>query len=320
MGRPIPERFFNGTGGAASAGGEGVLSITVTTPGNNYSQGATITFADSPLGGTTATGTIAPATPQQTANLWIASATVTANGAGYTSAPAITIVKPGNVTVSLSQFSGNLAGNILTVSSTVGLFAGMHISQANIAQTAHIKTIWTGNSNVELSGGTTSTFNVAYAATFGDVGRNGALTAVLIPAVTTANTIQANAWISTGAGGRISDILSQKGSRRYRVTNNQGTDTVRLVPTGINGNEESSNPTVAQVTSAGGPVAAGQMTIQASDSAGGTYWVGKLEGQTALVFPGGTGTPGTEFAANTHVIWSMNAAVSGTTVKLATND
>ena len=320
MGRPIPERFFNGTGGAASAGGEGVLSITVTTPGNNYSQGATITFADSPLGGTTATGTIAPATPQETANLWIKSATVTANGSGYTSAPAITIGKPGNVTVSLSQFSGNLAGNILTVSSTVGLFAGMHISQANIAATAHIKTIWTGNSNVELSGGTTSTFNVAYAATFGDVGRNGALTAVLIPAVTTANTIQANAWISTGAGGRISDILSQKGSRRYRVTNNQGTDTVRLVPTGINGNEESSNPTVAQVTSAGGPVAAGQMTIQASDSDGGTYWVGKLEGQTALVFPGGTGTPGTQFTANTHVIWTMNTAVASTSVKLATND
>ena len=95
---------------------------------------------------------------------------------------------------------------------------------------------------------------------------------------------------------------------------------VRLVPTGINGNEDANNPTVAAVTAAGGPVAAGQMTIQASDSAGGTYWVGKLEGQTALVFPGGTGTPGTEFTANSHVIWSMNAAVVNTTVKLATND
>jgi hypothetical protein len=62
------------------------------------------------------------------------------------------------------------------------------------------------------------------------------------------------------------------------------------------------------------------MTIQATDSDGGTYWVGKLEGQTALVFPGGTGTPGTQFTANTHVIWSMNAAVASTTVKLATND
>ena len=152
---------------------------------------------------------------------------------------------------------------------------------------------------------------------FGDVGRLGALTAVLIPAVTTANTIQANAWVTSGGSGRVADILSQKGSRRYRVTNNEGTDTVRLVPTGING---VNSPTVAQVTAAGGPVAAGQMTIQATDSAGGTYWVGKLEGQTALVFPGGTGTPGTQFAANAHVQWTMNTAVASTSVKLATND
>jgi hypothetical protein len=66
--------------------------------------------------------------------------------------------------------------------------------------------------------------------------------------------------------------------------------------------------------------AAGEMSIKATDSDGGTYWVGKLESRTALLFPGGTGTPGTQFAANTHAIWSMNAAVVNTTVKLSTND
>jgi hypothetical protein len=167
---------------------------------------------------------------------------------------------------------------------------------------------------------TANTAAISSPVSFGDVGRLGDILPVLIPAVTTANTIQANAWISTGTSGRVSDILSQKGSRRYRVTNDQGTGAVRLVPTGINGNEDASNPSVANITAYGGPSAPGQMTIQATDSDGGTYWVGKLEGQTALVFPGGTGTPGTQFTANTHVIWSMNAAVVDTTVKLATND
>jgi hypothetical protein len=164
---------------------------------------------------------------------------------------------------------------------------------------------------------TANTAAISSPISFGDVGRLGDILPVLIPAVTTANTIQGNAFITSGAGGRVCDILSQKGSRRYRVTNDQGTDTCRLVPTGDNG---VNSPTVAAVTAAGGPVAAGQMTIQASDSDGGTYWVGKLEGQTVLVFPGGTGTPGTQFTANTHVIWTMNTAVASTSVKLATND
>jgi hypothetical protein len=132
------------------------------------------------------------------------------------------------------------------------------------------------------------------------------------PAVTTANTIQANAFISVasgGLGGRLSDITSVKGSRRYRVTNDQGTDTVRLIK----------STEVAAANTGVGPHAAGLMTISATDSAGGTYFVTKLDGRTATVSPAGA-TPGGEFAANAQVIWSMNAAVVNTTVKLATND
>jgi hypothetical protein len=314
MGRPIEKKYFRGDTGE---GGEGVLSITVTTPGNNYSQGATITFAASTIGGDTATGTITPATPQQTNNLWIQSASVTSAGSGYLSAPAITIVKPGNVTVTASAFSGNLAGNILTVSNTVGLYAGMHISQANIAATAHIKTIWTGNSNVELSGGTTSTFNAAYAATFGDVGRNGALTAVLYSPSYSANTIAANAWTTSASRGLTSDINKQESSRQYYVVNTaDSNDRVRLVPTGTNG---VNSPTIAQVTAAGGPVAAGQMTINATDSAGGTYWVVKLE-HSAVIVSGGTGTPGTQFADYSAVQWTLDAPTVNVSVQLDNND
>jgi hypothetical protein len=322
MGRPIPERFFNGTGGAGSAGGEGIASLTVEG-GNSYSAGTTISFSASPIGGTTAAATITFVTPADGApgNGNVASYSITTAGGGYTSVPTVTFNKPANVVV--DGFT-QIAGKVFKFSSgvTSGIYAGMvanvFFTTTTLGNPTRVVSVDVASGNITMS--TANTAAISSPISFGDVGRLGDILPVLIPAVTTANTIQGNAFITSGAGGRVCDILSQKGSRRYRVTNDQGTDTVRLVPTGINGNEDANNPTVAAVTAAGGPVAAGQMTIQASDSAGGTYWVGKLEGQTALVFPGGTGTPGTEFAANTHVIWTMNTAVASTSVKLATND
>ena len=319
MGRPIPERFFNGTGGAGSAGGEGIASLTVEG-GNSYSAGTTISFSASPIGGTTAAATITFVTPADGApgNGNVASYSITEAGGGYTSVPTVTFNKPANVVV--DGFT-QIAGKVFKFSSgvTSGIYAGMvanvFFTTTTLGNPTRVVSVDVASGNITMS--TANTAAISSPISFGDVGRLGDILPVLIPAVTTANTIQANAWISTGGSGRVSDILSQKGSRRYRVTNDQGTDVVRLVPTGDNG---VNSPTVAAVTSAGGPVAAGQMTIQASDSAGGTYWVGKLEGQTVLVFPGGTGTPGTEFAANSHVIWTMNTAVASTSVKLATND
>jgi hypothetical protein len=322
MGRPIPERFFNGTGGAGSPGGEGISSLTVEG-GNSYSAGTTISFSASPIGGTTATATITFVAPADNApgNGNVATASITEAGSGYTSVPTVTFNKPGNVVV--DGFT-QIAGKVFKFSSgvTSGIYAGMvanvFFTTTTLGNPTRVVSVDVASGNITMS--TANTAAISSPISFGDVGRLGDIAAVLVPAVTTANTIQGNAFITSGAGGRVCDILSQKGSRRYRVTNDQGTDTCRLVPTGINGNEDVNNPTVAAVTAAGGPVAAGQMTIQATDSAGGTYWVGKLEGQTALVFPGGTGTPGTEFTANTHVIWTMNTAVASTSVKLATND
>ena len=319
MGRPIPERFFNGTGGAGSPGGEGISSLTVEG-GNSYSAGTTISFSASPIGGTTAAATITfvAAADNAPGNGNVATASITEAGSGYTSVPTVTFNKPANVVV--DGFT-QIAGKVFKFSSgvTSGIYAGMvanaFFTTTTLGNPTKVVSVDVASGNITMS--TANTAAISSPVSFGDVGRLGDILPVLIPAVTTANTIQANAWISTGGSGRVSDILSQKGSRRYRVTNNEGTDVVRLVPTGDNG---VNSPTVAAVTAAGGPVASGQMTIQATDSAGGTYWVGKLEGQTALVFPGGTGTPGTEFTANTHVIWSMNTAVASTSVKLATND
>ena len=320
MGRPIKKRFINTGSSTNASGGESVASL-VAHGGNNYSAGTTIAFpAPGQGGGSTATATITFVAPTAglTGNGNIASVTLTSAGGGYLVRNIQANVtfgfnKPANVVV--DGFT-QIAGNVFKFSSgvTSGIYAGM---VANVFFT----TLHLGNPTKVVSVDTTTgniTMSMANSAaitspiSFGDVGRLGNVVATMNPAVTTANTIQANAFISVasgGLGGRLSDITSVKGSRRYRVTNDQGTDTVRLIK----------STEVAAANTGVGPHAAGLMTISATDSAGGTYFVTKLDGRTATVSPAGA-TPGGEFAANAQVIWSMNAAVVNTTVKLATND
>jgi hypothetical protein len=315
MGRPIKKKFFgsdNVNDGLtySAAGGEGISSITYTNRGTNYSQGLTATVALSPIGGTVARVTVDAVS---TANGRIDTASVTTAGTGYTTAPVITLVKPANVVVTGGAISGS---NVLTVSTTVGLFVGMAANTA-FAATTTITAIGTGN--VTMSAANTSATSTTLIS-FGDIGSAGSLTAVLAASTVTANTIRANARITGGTIGKQADIVSQRSSRRYRVTNADGTDVVRLVPTGVNG---VNSPTVAQVVAAGGPTAAGEMTLTAFDSDNGSYVVGKLESRTALLFPADIDgyTAGTQFAANSHARWtSTGSAVVNTTVKLATND
>jgi hypothetical protein len=320
MGRPIKKRFINTGSSTNASGGESVASL-VAHGGNNYSAGTTIAFpAPGQGGGSTATATITFVAPTAglTGNGNIASVTLTSAGGGYLVRNIQANVtfgfnKPANVVV--DGFT-QIAGNVFKFSSgvTSGIYAGM-------VANAFFGTFHLGNPTKVVSVNTTTgniTMSMANSAaitspiSFGDVGRLGNVVATMDPAVTTANTIQANAFISVasgGLGGRLSDITSVKGSRRYRVTNDQGTDTVRLIK----------STEVAAANTGVGPHAAGLMTISATDSAGGTYFVTKLDGRTATVSPAGA-TPGGEFAANAQVIWSMNAAVINTTVKLATND
>ena len=320
MGRPIKKRFINTGSSTNASGGESVASL-VAHGGNNYSAGTTIAFpAPGQGGGSTATATntfVAP-TAGLTGNGNIASVTLTSAGGGYLVRNIQANVtfgfnKPANVVV--DGFT-QIAGNVFKFSSgvTSGIYAGM---VANVFFT----TLHLGNPTKVVSVNTTTgniTMSMANSAaitspiSFGDVGRLGNVVATMDPAVTTANTIQANANISIsagGSGGRLSDITSVKGSRRYRVTNDQGTDTVRLIK----------STECGAANTAGGPPTYGTMTISATDSTGGTYWVTKLDSRTCTITPGGSG-PGTEFSANAQVIWSMNAAVVNTTVKLATND
>ena len=312
MGRPIKKRFFGTTvGGASLAGGEGVSSLVVNGA-NSYSAGTTISFAASPIGGTTAAASITFVTPADGApgNGNVATASVTTAGTGYTSAPAVTFTKPANVVV--DGFT-QIAGNVFKFSSgvTSGIYVGMvanaFFASTHLGNPTRVIAVNTTTGNITMSMANTAA--ISSPISFGDVGRLGSITAVLAAAVTTGNTIQANAWITGGVVCSQADIVSQRSSRRYRVTNADGTNVVRLpkaTETGLANTYQ-------------GPFASGIMTISATDSTGGTYWVTKIDSRTATITPGGSG-PGTQFSANAQVIWSMNAAVVNTTVKLATND
>jgi len=313
MGRPIKKKFFgsdNVNDGLtySAAGGEGVQTFRVIAKGASYSQGVTITTAVSPIGGTRAVGTVTVTA----ANGAITTGTVSTEGTGYNSQPDVTIVKPTNV-ATLAQNVGYFpdAAN-LRLTSTTGLYVGMFANIGASPNTVITNIYSDGNVRANVSFGNIASNTPVL---FNDRGTGGIVTANLYATTTTANTIQANAFTTNSTVGKVADIVSQRSSRRYRVTNANDTEVCRLVPFYTGG------PTVAAVTAAGGPTAAGYMTIEATDASNGTYWVTKLESRTATITPGGTGTPGSTFAANAQVRWtSTGTAASVSGVKIATNN
>jgi hypothetical protein len=296
MGRPIGKRYI-GANRTTDAGGEGISSFTYTNRGSNYSQGLTATAAVSPIGGIRAV--IVPVV--NTGNGRVDSVSITTTGTGYLTAPAITFNKPANVNVTGTNDAFWQDGSNIRLSSTTGIYVGMFSNVAGKATVMITNVYPDGNIRANASYGNVS---ASTPIAFGDLGASLNITAVLAAAVTTGNTIQANAWVGTTEScGNIADIVAQKGSRRYRVTNSVTTGVCTLVAN-------------AAVVVAGGPRGAGEMTITATESTGGTYFVYKLDSRTATIWQG----TGTQFANLAQVPWSMNAAVANVSVKITTND
>jgi len=98
---------------------------------------------------------------------------------------------------------------------------------------------------------------------------------------------------TTGNGSKIGDIVRQVGARRFKVRTADG---------------------VAVCTLKGSAVAAqGEMTITATDSDGGTYFVTKITAHKVSIMQG----TGTQFASDTSVPWSFAAPVAGYSVQVA---
>lgn len=98
-----------------------------------------------------------------------------------------------------------------------------------------------------------------------------------------------DAEITTG------DIIKQVSTKRYRVQTSQGTGTFKLVTTEAK--------------------AAGEMSMLATDSAGGTYLVAKLTARQAVLVPtanahGGSSSAGSQFASGEGAKWSFTTTIA----------
>lgn len=109
------------------------------------------------------------------------------------------------------------------------------------------------------------------------------------------NAIVAYAYI--GGANKVADIISQKGARRFKVKTANGTEVCTLVTGGTASAE-------------------GEMTITATDSDGGAYWVKKIGNKRATVVAKGVGG-GSQFATDSSIPWTFGSAVEGQSVKIA---
>jgi len=106
------------------------------------------------------------------------------------------------------------------------------------------------------------------------------------------NGIKCEAQIGAGSEVTTGDIIKQAGSKRYKVQTSDGTAVCKLVTTANLG--------------------ANEMSITATDSAGGTYFVQKLTARKVVLVAG----TGTQFATGTTAKWTFGSAVLNTTVSI----
>jgi len=106
------------------------------------------------------------------------------------------------------------------------------------------------------------------------------------------NGIKCEAQIGAGSEVTTGDIIKQAGSKRYKVQTSDGTAVCKLVTTANLG--------------------ANEMSITATDSAGGTYFVQKLTARKVVLVAG----TGTQFATGTTAKWTFGSAVLNSAVSI----
>ena len=162
------------------------------------------------------------------------------------------------------------------------------VLSSSVGGSAAVVTTATSTATTVVSGNTAITF-----------GSGAAVATMTFQAqVTTGYTgnyaaIQAQALATTGGVVRQdTDIIKQENTQRFRVENADGVFYAKLV---------NAFPTVG-----------GTMAINATDSAGGTYWVTKITNRRCRV----TRNTGTQFTDGATVNWTFGSAVASTSVKI----
>ena len=155
--------------------------------------------------------------------------------------------------------------------------------------------------------GYTSTVTISGAA-LQALGGAGTGTVVLTATMTTGaaarqNGIKAETQYGSGDSEILTgDVIKQVSTKRYKVQTSQATSIFKLVTTETKG--------------------AGEMSIMATDSAGGTYLVAKLTSRQAVLVPtanahGGSSSAGSQFASGAGAKWTFGSAVLNDTVTIS---
>jgi len=164
-------------------------------------------------------------------------------------------------------------GNSLTTSGGSGSGATLNVSY--------------GVSGISITEGGSGYLSVADAAvSFSPSGATGN------PVLTTDQLNAVIVYAMVGSAVDAADAVQQIGASRYRVKTYEGVGVCKLV--------------------ASTPANAGEMSINATDSDGGTYWVMRLNSCQALLVQ----NTGTQFANHTMVRWSFANPVQNYSVKI----
>lgn len=289
-----PGDILTVSGGTGTAATFTVASVLIRTAavqaagGNTWATGDTVTFS---------TGWATPAVLTITDNGsgGIASLTITNAGVRTTALPSDPVA-PDSTTNGggVNGATFNLGFGVNTVTSTA---AGSYtVLPANPVATTTNSATGTGATltvSYGIGTATVSTAGSGYtsAPSVTLSGGNGTLTAVL--GTSNTNAIVISAYVVGGSSAVAGDIVKQEASRRYLVTTAQGTSDCSLVAA---------------------PPLAGEMTMTATDSAGGTYYPIKLTQSKATIIKGGR--TGTQFNTHSFIINSIarsNGVVTVTT-------
>lgn len=187
-----------------------------------------------------------------------ASVTVTGAGTGYSTGDAVTFNAP--------NIEGGVQATGTVVDNGTGGVASVTITNAGTGYTSAMTVSFnTGNANA---------------------------TGTVTKTATKTNAITFESFVTGGANVSDGDIVAQKGAKRFKVTNSDGTEVCKLVTAT--------------------PSAAGEMRLTVLDSNGDNYYVSKISARTCTVVRG----TGTEFADGAKVKWSKDSAVLNESVSI----
>jgi hypothetical protein len=193
----------------------------------------------------------------------------------------------------------NNTGTLYTTSTSIALTFTAPQIKGGVAATGSVTTNSTGSvaTVTLLTAGTGYTSVPTATVTGGTTGTVATFTVALTSAAVQ-NALAFTSYLTTGSNAVTGgDILKQEASRRYLVQNSEGRGQVKLV--------------------ASGTLAAGQMSLIATDGSGATFYVTKLTARKATLV--NRTSTSTAVVTGATAGWTLGAATGTNQVTLASN-